>query len=551
MNDTMLARPSLEASHGAELSGTDRWLAAIEGSGLDAALLACSEPFAMGPLTLPDGRQVAAVDRFAVKTLCWRLDDGKLRVAERASDLVDGATPIDPQAIFDFFYFHVVPSPRTIYSGIHRLPPGHLLIVDHGRASVRPYWTACFEPNQQPSFESSRAEFRALLTLAVRRRLDGGTPACFLSGGTDSSTLAGLVGEVAGQPAATYAIGFDAAGYDEMEYARLAARRFGTRHHEYYMTPDDLVRGIPLVAGAYDQPFGNSSALPAWCCAVRARNDGVTRILAGDGGDELFGGNTRYAMQRVYGWYQSLPQALRRGALEPFFSLPAVARAPLIRKGSGYIRYANTPMPDRLQVHNLLHRLGVDQVLTPAVLSLVESDAPMRQQREVWAAAQAPGELNRALAFDWRYTLAENDLPKVRGTSQLAGIEVGYPLLDHDLLAFSMQLPEDWKVRGLRLRWFFKEALRGFLPDEIIRKKKHGFGLPFGVWALKHPGLLALAADSARGLAERGVIRPAFVELLLTQLLAEAPGYYGEMLWIVMMLEQWLREHAPEWRLAD
>ncbi len=552
MNQAMQAAALVEPPDAEANSAAGLWLAAIAQSGLDAALLECKQPFALGPLTLPDGSQVAAIDRFAVKTLCWRLDDGRLRVAERACDLADDTTPIDPQAIFDYLYFHVIPSPRTIYRGIQRLPPGHVLVVQHGKAVVRAYWTAHFEPQDGPSFESRRDEFRALLTQAVRRSLDGSKPACFLSGGTDSSTLAGLIGEVAGQPATTYAIGFDAAGYDEMEFARIAARRFGTEHHEYYVTPDDLVRGIPLVANFYDQPFGNSSALPAWCCALRAREDGVTRLLAGDGGDELFGGNTRYALQRIFGWYQSVPGPLRRGALEPFFGLDAVARAPLLRKGSGYIRQANMSMPDRLQTHNLLQRLGLDTVLTQGFLAQVDIDAPLRQQREVWPdASQAQGELNQELAFDWRYTLAENDLPKVRGASQLAAMQVAYPMLDHDLLAFSMRLPENWKLRGLRLRWFFKEALRDFLPDEIIRKKKHGFGLPFGVWALKHPPLLALATESARGLAARGVVRPEFVQALQGRLLVEAPGYYGTMLWIMMMLEQWLRSYAPDWRLES
>ena len=149
------------------------------------------------------------------------------------------------------------------------------------------------EPTGDVSFESLRTEFRRLLRDAVARRLDGSVPACFLSGGTDSSTVAGMIREVSGQPAHTYSIGFEAEGYDEMAYARIAARHFGCEHHEYYVTPADLVRSIAEVAASYDQPFGNSSALPAYYCAKVAREQGVTRMLAGDGGDELFGGKSR------------------------------------------------------------------------------------------------------------------------------------------------------------------------------------------------------------------------------------------------------------------
>jgi asparagine synthase (glutamine-hydrolysing) len=155
------------------------------------------------------------------------------------------------------------------------------------------------------------------------------------------------------------------------------------------------------------------------------------------------------------------------------------------------------------------------------------------------------------LAYDWRYTLAETDLPKVRGTTQLAGVGVGFPFLDPALLAFSLRMPSHYKLRGLKLRWFFKEALRGFLPDEIIKKKKQGFGLPFGVWLTRHAGLHRLAADSLGSLSTRGIVRPVFLKRLLDEQLPSHPGFYGEMVWILMMLEQWLRQHAPQWALAD
>ena len=176
-------------------------------------------------------------------------------------------------------------------------------------------------------------------------------------------------------------------------------------------------------------------------------------------------------------------------------------------------------------------------------------DAPAAQQGPVWEASSTDSSLNRNLAFDWRYTLAENDLPKVCGTTQLAGIEVGFPFLDQRLLDFSLKLPADYKLKGMQLRWFFKEALRGFLPDEIIGKKKQGFGLPFGVWANNTPPLKALAKDSLDSLAARGIVQVDFIHTLLTQRLPEHPGYFGEMVWILMMLEQWLRTHAPAYKV--
>ena len=495
------------------------------------------------------GRAFLAVDRLGIHTLCYRIVDGQLQFAQQADQLADARHSLEPQALYDYLYFHAIPSPQTVYQDIHRLPPGHYATFEQGRLTVAPYWTPTFQPESGHSFEALRDEFRQLLRDAVRRQLGSGRPACFLSGGTDSSTVAGMIRDVTGQAPATYSIGFEAEGYDEMAYARIAARHFATDHHEYYVTPDDLLAGIPQAAAAFDQPFGNSSTLPAWCCARVARADGVDRLLAGDGGDELFGGNSRYAKQRIFGWYDRVPSVLRNGVLEPLLLGTPLGRLPLVRKGASYVEQARVPMPDRLQTYNLLGRLGHEEVLTPAFLAQVDRSSPLARQRAVWAACEASTQLDRNLAFDWRYTLAETDLPKVRMATALAGIEVGFPLLDQDLMAFSQRLPTAYKLRGLTLRWFFKEALKGFLPDEIISKPKHGFGLPFGVWASRHPGLSAFAADSVRGLVDRGLLRSAFVENLLTSRLAENPGYYGEMIWISMMLEQWLRHHAPNFKL--
>lgn len=553
-NPIALGSPAFSDPHLAALASSGDVLAAWQAAlarGPAEAARGASGDFAVG-LADSSGRVFLAVDRFAVRTLCYRVVDGKLRFAARADALTDAQPEIDPQAIFDYLYFHAIPSPRTIFKGVMRVPPGHYVLFENGQLTVAPYWVPTFNPPSGPvSFAELKAEFRSTLQDAVKRQLDGSKPACFLSGGTDSSTVAGMIREVTGTAAASYSIGFEAEGYDEMEYARLAARHFGAEHHEYYVTPADLVRSIGDVAGSYDQPFGNSSALPAFYCAQFARADGVTKMLAGDGGDELFGGNSRYATQRMFGWYRAVPSALRSGLLEPLFEGTPIGRVPLLRKGASYIEQAKVPMPDRLQMYNLLRRLGTDTVLTREFVAIVDQDGPARQQREVWAQAQAANEIDRTLAFDWRYTLAESDLPKVCGTTQLAGVGVGFPFLDQALLDFSMRLPPDYKLKGLKLRWFFKEALRDFLPNEIITKRKQGFGLPFGVWASRHAELRKLAVDSLQSLSTRGIVRPEFITALIDEYLPQHPGYYGELVWILMILEQWMQRHAPAFKVRS
>ena len=539
------ARALAEAE--ARLGAQAAWAQALHDVGPASAAASAQGHFAvaMGP----EGQRFMAVDRFATHSLCYRTDGDILRSDARADTLAGPGAEIDLQAIYDYLYFHTIPAPRTLFRNVQRLPASHCAWQDDAGIHVQRYWSPRFTETPT-TFEAARRQFRELLAAAVLRQLDGSRAACFLSGGTDSSTVAGLISQVTGRPPTTYSIGFEAAGYDEMDYARLAAKHFGTDHREHYITPADLVRLIPAVAAHHDQPFGNSSALPTYFCALQARQDGVTRLLAGDGGDELFGGNTRYAKQRVFSYYDRVPKALRQGLLQPVSNSGALDGVPLLRKGASYVRQAAVPMPDRLQSYNLLHRLGQEKVLTAGFLAAIDQEGPLTQQRAVWEESEGASFVNRMLAYDWRYTLAENDLPKVRSGTELAGVSVGYPFLDQALVDFSSQLPTSFKLKGLKLRWFFKEALRGFLPDAIITKKKHGFGLPFGVWVTRDAALHALARDSVRSLGERGIVRREFTDTLVDDVLPQHPGYYGEMVWVLMMLEQWFQHHRPDFRLS-
>jgi asparagine synthase (glutamine-hydrolysing) len=191
-------------------------------------------------------------------------------------------TEIDPQGIYNYVYFHMVPSPGTIYKGQRRLLPGEYLVFKMGRAEARKYWHMEFQENEKGDFYSMKREFLQVLRSSVAGARGGQKVGAFLSGGTDSSTIAGILGQVSGEPAHTYSIGFAAEGYDETEYARIAVRHFSTQHHEYYVTPDDAVNAIPQIAAVFDQPFGNASAVPAFYCARMAKADGLDRILRGE-----------------------------------------------------------------------------------------------------------------------------------------------------------------------------------------------------------------------------------------------------------------------------
>jgi asparagine synthase (glutamine-hydrolysing) len=207
------------------------------------------------------------------------------------------------------------------------------------------------------------------------------------------------------------------------------------------------------------------------------------------------------------------------------------------------MRHATEPMPARYDNYNLLSRLGATNIFTPEFLAQVDESAPYRQMSEAYEGAKARTLINRMLALDLRFTLADNDLPKVMRSCELAGVDVRFPMLEDPVVAFSARLEPSLKLKRTQLRFFFKEALRGFLPEEIIRKKKHGFGLPFGPWMRTHARLQELVASSLESLKQRGVVRGGFIDELLSQRIAEHAAYYGTMAWVLMMLEQWWQQH--------
>jgi len=445
------------------------------------------------------------------------------------------------QALYDYVHFHVIPGPDTVYADRARLEPGTFLTWDGGQRRAAPYWSCEFVEDEKRAFPALKEEFLALLRKSVADAAEHGSTGAFLSGGTDSSTVAGMLREVTGEAPRTYSIGFDAEGFDEVGYARIAARRFETRHREYYVTPDDVVSAIPRIAAVHDQPFGNASAVPTYYCAKLARDDGVDTLLGGDGGDELFGGNERYATQYLYSLYSDLPQPLRRAVLEPAVGLlPGVG---IVGKARRYMAHASLPMPARYDHYNLLQRLGPETVFTSEFLGGVCRAAPAEQVERAYRSSNADSLINRMLALDFKYTLADNDLPKVVRSSELAGVDVRFPLLHDEVVAFSARLAPGLKLRGPRLRYFFKKALRDFLPPEIIAKTKHGFGLPFGRWLHSHEPLRRLAFESLSDLKKRDIVRGEFIDQLTGAHVKSHADYYGTMVWILMMLEQWLKQH--------
>ncbi len=451
-----------------------------------------------------------------------------------------GRSSIDPQGIFNYVYHHVLPSPRSVRAGVRQLPPAGYVQFRNGIVREGTHWHPCYQDDGPVELPELCEEFRRLVRSGVERHVHGAGVGCFLSGGTDSSTIAGYLGPLTGARARTYSIGFDAEGFDEMEYARAAVARFGTDHHEYYVTPQDVLETIPRVARAYSEPFGNASAVPVYHCARLARQDGVQRMLGGDGGDELFAGNSRYAVQQVFAFYERVPPVGRLWLDRAVALAPAVLP---VRKLRSYIGQARVPMPQRLHTYNTVERDGAATIFDADFLRSVDPAEPMNGQVEAYRSARAETMLNRMLALDLKFTLADNDLPKVSRMCRMAGVDVAYPFLTDEMIEFSLRVPARLKLKRLKLRWFMKRALRDFLPEKILRKKKHGFGLPFGLWMKSDRRLSDLARASLEGIRRRGLLRRGYLDELIQRHETDHALYHGGTIWVLIMLEQWFEHH--------
>ncbi len=492
-----------------------------------------------------------AIDRSGIHSLCFQQIGRSLVFASTADALIRHpcvSRQVDQQAIYDYLYFHMVPAPGSIYREQQRLLAGEYVHFRQGRVLRDRYWRMHFDENGKLPFAALKAEFLSTVQTAVRDASSGPQVGAFLSGGTDSSTITAMLREASGQAPRTYSIGFDAQGYDELDYARLVARHFDTEHLEYVVTPADVVDAIPAIAAAFDQPFGNASAVPTFYCAQMARADGIAVLLGGDGGDELFGGNERYARQALFSRYGHLPSALKQLVIEPLlFGAGGRLNHRLFGKARSYIEQALVPLPARLETYNLLARCGNAAVLHPHFHSLIDTGAPLAALNETYWQWEGNSQINQLLALDMKFTLADNDLPKVRRACELAGVGVAFPFLDDAVVAFSARLTPQQKLKGTRLRYFFKEALRGVLPTEVIKKQKHGFGLPFGVWLQSDKRLRDFAFDNLTALKSRHIVRADFIDSLLGERLVQHAAYHGTMVWVLMMLEQWFAQRRPSW----
>ncbi len=504
--------------------------------------------FAVAVLDATQGRLLLAVDRVGLRSLSYATGTHGAFVFGTSTKWVaeqsDGGRRLNPQSLFDYVHFHMVPSPDTAYVDVLKLPPGHFVCADRqGFRATQRYWTPQFPAQRHASLQGLTEELHSCLDATVQSCSPDSRTGAFLSGGLDSSSLVGALSRQQQAPVKTFSIGFDAEGFDESKYARATVEKFGAQAQEINVTPKDIVDTIPLIAQHYDEPFGNSSAVPTYVCARLAKEHGIDQLIAGDGGDELFAGNPHYTRQALFEYYQRLPNALRRRILEPMTLglLPEDAIWPLGKLRS-YVEQARIPLPTRLHSWNYVFREPATKIFSADLLRSVRHDHPERTMERAYLEAGETSTLNKLLFFDWKFVLADTDIRKVSQMCAVAGVDVRYPLLDHRMIDFSLAVPDQLKIRGQELRFFFKQAMRGFLPELVINKPKHGFGLPFGVWLKSNAPLRDLILSALDSLDHRGLFADGFLDGIVRDQLSGHASYYGYVIWDLAMLECWLQE---------
>lgn len=527
----------------------ERVLAAYRAKGR-ACLSDLRGGFALAIHDHSSGTTLLAIDRMGIERLTFSASEHGIVFGTSAQSVARFpafAAELSHQAVFDYLFMHMIPAPQTIYGGVQKLRAGTCALFANGRLTVNRYWQPSFNERREQSFDELSHGLHEGLQAAVAACEPDANTGAFLSGGLDSSTVSGKLGQFLDgrKPLRTFSIGFGVDSYNELEYARIAAQAFKAQSTEYNVTAQDIVASFRSIAAAYDEPFGNSSAVPTLFCAKLAASHGVTHLLAGDGGDELFGGNERYARQRVFQAYYRLPQWLRRKLIEPVSRLIAPeSRITPLRKLRSYVDQASITLPERLETWNFVYRSDLTAMLEADFLAAIDARGPLRVMQETYEAAGADvSDLNRMLFYDWQVTLADNDLRKVGAMCALAGVKVSYPMLDERVIDLSTRVPSNLKMKGLELRSFYKEAMRGFLPQQILTKTKHGFGLPFGVWLKTEPALRELIHGLLTDLKRRRIVRADFIDSLLAQHRDGHASFYGYPIWDLAMLEAWLQAH--------
>ena len=494
-------------------------------------------------------------DRAGVKPLYYYWRDGLLLFASELKSLHEHPAfekKLNLQALSLFFQFGYIPAPHTIFEHTFKVLPGSYLVFDEkGGREERVYWDIrdLYATEQNHATEDDMVqELEAILKKAFAWRLVADVPlGVFLSGGIDSSTVAALLQAQVSYPLKTFTIGFTEKGYDEAPYAKRIARHLGCDHHEVYCTKEYAAEIIPKLPEMYDEPFGDSSAIPTYLVSQLARKH-VKVALSADGGDELFGGYTKYdLLNRYWATRQRFPSALFSSAA--FFLQmvsPEVAEQLYLLLPSSFRKYTNAK--DKMyKLRNLLREQTLPDIFrqsntfwTEEQLRLLLAFAPPSRESDMYGFDKMRGldPVSAMQAADFRVYLPDDLLVKVDRATMAQGLEGREPFLDQDIASFIARVPSSWKVRSGKGKYILRKVLAKYVPPELFERPKQGFGIPIYAWMKQDFSRFLEEYLSASQLKKHGLFDEEAVQRIL-QRHAQGKGEHASKLWFLLMFQMW------------
>lgn len=488
-----------------------------------------------------------ARDRLGIKPLYYaKLPDGTLLFGSELKSLkVHEQLPreIDPTAVEDYFAFGYVPDPKTIYRGVYKLPPGYRMTVRRGRQELHPvpYWDVAFQPHLPMNEQEAGEELITRLREAVKIRMIAEVPlGAFLSGGVDSSAVVAMMAGISDDPVNTCSISFGDPKFNEAQYAAMVADRYETAHRVEQVDPDDFSL-IDRLAGLYDEPYADSSALPTYRVCELAKKQ-VTVVLSGDGGDENLAGYRRYRWHTYEEKMRSLvPEVIRR----PLFGFlggvyPKADWAPKIFRAKSTFQAMA-----RDSLEGYLHSVSVlsNEMRSSLFSARMKQDLQGYRAVEVFKryARQAPTDHPQSLVqyLDMKTYLAGDILTKVDRASMAHALEVRVPILDHELVDWISGLPPELKLQGREGKYIFKKTLEPKLPNEILYRPKMGFSVPLASW-FRGPLREKVRGNILSGaMMESGLFNPAYLKTLVEQH-QSGRWDHSAAIWTLLMFEEFL-----------
>jgi asparagine synthase (glutamine-hydrolysing) len=481
-------------------------------------------------------RLLLARDRLGIKPLFYTIVKGRLAFGSELKvllELPEVERRFNWDSVNHLFSSMCTPLAESIVEDIHKLKPGHVLTASaQSGIQTRQYWDVEFVPDYSKSEAWFAERLRDLIEESVRLRLISDVPlGAFLSGGVDSSVVVATMARISTAPVKTFSIGFEDPDYNELEYARQVAKKFGTDHHELIIQPNvlDIVENL---AWYLDEPFGDSSAIPTYMVSKLA-GESVTVVLSGDGGDELFAGYDRYLVEQRERLYDTVPRTIRKAA-------GVIGRS--MRegmKGRNFLRHIELDGTDRyLDANQLIRENDKASLFEPDAyrrLSANSADAARRgfllKQNRHW--------LSALQYLDLKTYLPNDILTKVDRMSMAHSIEARVPLLDHKLVEFAATIPPELKLRGNITKYIFKKAMEGVLPRDVMYRPKRGFAIPLGRWFRGQLGSFVRDLLLAPASRQRGIFRPAYIERIIE--LHERGRAMDLQLWTLISFELWCR----------